>query len=172
MQRQNTRISAIIRKITIIIIKHPRPFLQVNIEIEDINDNAPEFESSTVRISVPENVDINVPLYAAHAKDKDSRSNGMVRYKIVNNNEKLFEIDPKLGHLSLIRHLDYETKQRHTLIISATDMGTPPLSANLTVLVEVQDVNDNPPVFERREYSLKVLESQPVNSQVRFSKYH
>ncbi|CAH0559984.1 unnamed protein product [Brassicogethes aeneus] len=139
---------------------------QVNIEIEDINDNAPEFESGTVRISVPENVDINVPLYAAHAKDKDSGSNGIVRYRIANNNEKLFEIDPKLGHLSLLRNLDYETKQRHSLVITATDMGHPALSSNLTVIVEVQDVNDNPPVFERSEYSLQVSESLAVNSQI------
>ncbi|KAJ8985393.1 hypothetical protein NQ317_007551 [Molorchus minor] len=141
---------------------------QVNIEIEDVNDNPPEFESNTVRISVPENVEIGVPLYAAHAKDRDSSSNGMVRYKIVNQNAAggLFKIDQKTGHLTLTRRLDYETTQRHSIVITATDMGIPPLSANLTVLVEVQDVNDNPPVFERTEYSLSVLESLPVNSQI------
>lgn len=142
---------------------------QVNVEIEDVNDNAPEFESNIVRISVPENVEIGVALYAAHARDRDSGPNGVVQYKIVNNGATggLFEIDPKLGHLTLTRHLDYETSQRHSLIIAATDTGIPPLSANLTVMVEVQDVNDNPPVFERSEYSLAVLESMPVNSQVR-----
>lgn len=140
---------------------------QVNIEIEDVNDNPPEFESGTVRISVPENVDLGVPLYAAHAKDKDSGPNGVVRYAILNNGAGgIFKIDSKLGHLTLTRHLDYETAQRHSLTITATDMGIPPLSANLTVLVEVQDVNDNPPVFERSQYSLSVLESLPVNSQV------
>lgn len=133
-----------------------------------MNDNAPEFESSTVRISVPENVQVGVALYAAHARDKDASINGVVRYRIVNNGATggLFDIDPKLGHLTLTRHLDYETTQRHSLIITATDTGIPPLSANLTVLVEVQDVNDNPPVFERNEYSLRVLESMPINSQV------
>lgn len=79
----------------------------------------------------------------------------------------MFEVDPKMGHLTLTRHLDYETFQRHNLIITATDTGNPPLSANLTVLVEVQDVNDNPPVFERAEYKIDVLETLPVNMQVR-----
>ncbi|KAJ3658411.1 hypothetical protein Zmor_010149 [Zophobas morio] len=141
---------------------------QVNIEIQDVNDNAPEFESNVVRISVPENVDTGIALYAAHARDKDSGANGVVRYKIVNNGATggLFNVDPKLGHLTLTRHLDYETTQRHSLIITATDTGIPPLSANLTVLVEVQDVNDNPPVFERNEYSKTVEESRAVNSQV------
>ncbi|XP_044255905.1 protein dachsous [Tribolium madens] len=141
---------------------------QVNIEIQDVNDNAPEFESNVVRISVPENVETGIALYAAHARDRDSGANGVVRYKIVNNGATggLFNVDPKLGHLTLTRHLDYETTQRHSLIITATDTGIPPLSANLTVLVEVQDVNDNPPVFERNEYSKSVEEARPVNSQI------
>ncbi|KAB0799258.1 hypothetical protein PPYR_07138 [Photinus pyralis] len=141
---------------------------QVNIEVEDVNDNSPEFESSTVRISVPENVEIGTPIYAANARDKDSGINGVVRYKLSNNALKagLFSVDPKLGHLTIIRNLDYETVQRHSLIITASDTGVPSLSANLTVLVEVQDVNDNPPVFERAEYTIKVPESLPVNSQI------
>ncbi|XP_072375676.1 protein dachsous-like, partial [Diabrotica undecimpunctata] len=139
---------------------------QVNIEIEDVNDNAPEFDSTIVRISVPENVETGLPLYSAHAKDKDSGPNGIVTYKIVNNPYGgLFKIDSKLGDLTITRHLDYETSQRHSLMITATDTGVPPLSANLTVLVEVQDVNDNAPVFERKEYSLSILESLTVNTQ-------
>lgn len=139
---------------------------QVKIEIKDVNDNFPEFESDVVRIYVLENADVGVPLYSAHAKDKDSDSNGMIRYKIAINAQGLFKIDPRTGDLTLTRHLDFETAQRHSLIITATDQGIPPLSANLTMFVEVQDINDNPPVFERNEYSLSVLESLPVNSQV------
>lgn len=139
---------------------------QVNIDIDDVNDNTPEFESPTVHISVPENAEIGVPLYAAHATDKDSGSNGIVRYKLAKSGSDLFKIDAKLGHLTLTRHLDYESVQRHTLVITATDMGVPPLSANLTVLVEVQDMNDNPPVFEKNQYSLSVLESLPINSEI------
>lgn len=158
---------------------------QVNIDIEDVNDNPPEFESSTVRISVPENVDLGTPLYAANARDRDSGKSGIVRYRLTNNvggggsdnggsssasttsGMGLFSIDSLTGHLTLTRHLDYETAQRHTLIVSATDAGDSPLSANLTILVEVQDVNDNPPVFERNEYEVNVIESMPINSQVR-----
>lgn len=161
-------------------------FSQVNIDIEDVNDNPPEFESSTVRISVPENVELGTPLYAANAHDKDSGKCGVVSYRLHNvgassdssgggggtstpiPSTSLFSIDARSGHLTLSRHLDYETAQRHSLIVTATDSGEPPLSANLTILVEVQDINDNPPVFERNEYTIKVIESMPVNSQVSF----
>jgi protocadherin-16/23 len=145
---------------------------QVNIGIADVNDNAPEFDSSMVRISVPENLELGIPLYAAHARDRDSGSNGVITYRLTSaagatSTGGLFAVDPRLGHITLARHLDYETAQRHSLVVHATDTGEPPLSANLTVLVEVQDVNDNRPVFERAEYSVDVLESLPVNSQVR-----
>lgn len=86
--------------------------------------------------------------------------------RITKTEQNLFAIDARLGHLTLSRHLDYETSQRHTLIVTAMDAGQPRLSSNLTIVVEVQDVNDNPPQFERTEYMVKVLESMPVNSQV------
>lgn len=65
------------------------------------------------------------------------------------------------------RPLDYENLVRHTLVISAKDGGSPSLSANLTLSVDVQDVNDNPPVFEHDAYSASVLESEALNTKVK-----
>lgn len=145
-------------------------YAQVKITIEDRNDNAPEFESTTIRLSVPESASLGAPLYTVAARDKDGGNNGKVRYQLVSGNfgdSRLFAVDPSSGHLSLMKHLDYETSQRHTVVISATDLGDPPMSSNLTVLLEVQDVNDNPPVFERSEYLVSVSEALPAKSQVR-----
>lgn len=65
----------------------------------------------------------------------------------------------------LAEELDYEDVQKYTLVIGAQDKGHPRLSSNLTVNLEVQDVNDNPPVFDKRTYTVSVLESLPANSQ-------
>lgn len=70
------------------------------------------------------------------------------------------------------RPLDYENLVRHTLIISAKDNGVPSLASNLTLVVDVQDVNDNPPVFEHQSYSANVLESEAVNTKVIYSDIH
>lgn len=132
----------------------------MNIDIEDINDSVPSFESSTVRISVPENFELGMPFYVVSASDRDSGKSGTVTYRLssggsfppssntnlvttnsITNN--LFNIDSRTGHLTLSHHLDFETSQRHTLIVTATDQGEPPLSSNLTIFLEVQDVNDN-----------------------------
>lgn len=159
---------------------------QVMIHIEDVNDNAPEFESKSVRISIPENAELGAPLYAANAHDKDSGKMGTVRYRLTNvddmhttnsvslssngdhrkNAPNLFSIDSVSGHLTLQHHLDYETAQRHALLVTASDLGEPSMSTNLTILVEVQDVNDNSPMFERSEYTISVIESTQINAQV------
>jgi protocadherin-16/23 len=138
----------------------------VNIDIEDINDSVPSFESTTVRISVPENFELGFPLYVVSASDRDSGKSGTVTYRLSSNgagsmistsssniatsnpismlsSSNLFNIDARTGHLTLSQHLDFETSQRHTLVVTATDLGEPPLSSNLTIFVEVQDVNDN-----------------------------
>lgn len=148
-------------------------FIQVNIEIEDVNDNAPEFGSNNVRISVPEDIEPGTPLYQAHAIDKDSGENGVVRYSLLfgkksssSTSKDFFKMDSILGHLTLTKRLDYEMNQRHSLVIVATDSGIPTLSSNMTLIIEVQDVNDNAPIFERSEYYVNVIESLPINSQV------
>lgn len=139
---------------------------QVNITINDVNDNAPEFDSASVKISVPENTEINTTIYAAHARDADSSSNGVIVYRLFNDPSGMFRIDERLGAVLLVKKLDFESTAKYTLTIQAQDKGTPPLrSANLTLNVEVQDVNDNSPTFEKSEYSVNVPESLAVNSQ-------
>ncbi len=149
--------------------------LQILVIIEDRNDNAPEFVAHSVRLSVPENAAVGVALFATYAKDADSGRMGTVRYFLSSGRGSstssasqtgFFAVDPVAGSLSLTSSLDYETAQRHTLVITASDDGDPPLKTNTTVFLEVQDVNDNSPVFEQTEYSIIVSESLPNHSQV------
>lgn len=138
---------------------------QVNITIGDVNDNAPEFDTSVVKISVAENAELGSPIYAAHAHDDDSGDNGAVVYQLLTNPDGVFKIDARQGFILLTRKLDFEIVQRYTVVIGAQDKGSPPLRSNLTLNVEVQDVNDNPPAFEKDEYRVNVPESMAVNSQ-------
>lgn len=52
--------------------------------------------------------------------------------------------------------LDYETQKSYSLTFEARDGGGRVSAANL--FVEVEDVNDNPPVFEHAEYKRTVRE--------------
>lgn len=123
------------------------------------------FPSTNIRISVPESHSLHIPLYIAHATDPDITPSTPIRYILIQNSNDLFGIDAHHGELYLARRLDYETQQRHSLMISAIDGAG--LSANISLNVEVQDVNDNPPVFERNEYHVEVPEGAKLDSQVR-----
>lgn len=137
----------------------------MELTVEDVNDNPPGFPSTSVRISVPESHPLRTALYVAHAWDPDTSPPAAVSYQLGQNSNDLFGIDSQTGELYLSRRLDYETQQRHNLMISAVDGAG--LSANITLSVEVQDVNDNPPVFERNEYHVEIPEGAKLDSQVR-----
>lgn len=117
---------------------------------------------------MPENVATGSPIYTAHATDPDSGDNGEVHYELIASTQEpsYFQVDHNRGTISLIHGLDYETVHRLTVTVVARDSGVPSLSDNMTLVLDVQDINDNPPVFERPHYSATVLESLPVNSQV------
>ncbi|XP_013178590.1 PREDICTED: protein dachsous [Papilio xuthus] len=141
---------------------------QVQITLEDVNDNAPEFGTSSVRVSVAESASVGSVVYAARATDEDEGKNGQITYTLLSATgpPNTFAVNSQHGLVTLLRPLDYEDLLRHTLIIAAKDGGTAPLSANLTLVVDVQDVNDNAPVFEHDTYSANVLESEAVKSKI------
>ncbi|XP_022235682.1 protein dachsous-like [Limulus polyphemus] len=138
---------------------------QVNITILDVNDNAPQFKSMSFKISVPENTELNAPIYVAQADDSDSEANGAIHYHIIQNPDGIFSIDSLSGILSLQKRLDYETQQRYILLLKAADTGVSPKSSTMTLTVDVQDVNDNAPEFEKSNYQINVLELLAINSQ-------
>ncbi|CAH2077043.1 unnamed protein product, partial [Iphiclides podalirius] len=141
---------------------------QVQITLEDVNDNAPEFGTSSVKVSVAESASIGSVVYAARATDEDNGKNGEITYTLLSATgpSNTFAVNSQHGLVTLLRPLDYENLVKHTLIIAARDGGTPPLSANLTLVVDVQDVNDNAPVFEHDSYSANVLESEVVKAKI------
>lgn len=58
---------------------------------------------------------------------------------------RVFAVEASSAKISLQRNsLDFETADRWVLDVTATDDGTPPLSADTRVLVQVQDVNERP----------------------------
>ncbi|XP_043223379.1 protein dachsous-like [Amphibalanus amphitrite] len=138
---------------------------QVNVTIGDVNDFAPEFDAVEATLSLPENTELRTAIYSAHARDHDSGENGRVRYRLLRNPDGVFGISARDGSLSLVKKVDYEQRRAYQLVIAATDTGTPPLSTNLTLHIDVQDFNDNEPQFERDEYQVSVKESLEVNTQ-------
>lgn len=55
--------------------------------------------------------------------------------------------------------MDYETTKSYNLIVTATDKGASPLSADINVYIYVTDVNDNNPVFGPAVYNATFSEN-------------
>ncbi|XP_068445516.1 protocadherin-23-like [Clinocottus analis] len=95
------------------------------------------------------------------AIDGDLGENGEVSYVIIAGNEDgFFTLAEKTGLLLLSAPLDYETRRVHRLTVRAVDRGRTSLSSTQTLTVEVEDVNDQTPVFSQSVYNASVAENR------------
>uniref|UniRef100_A0A8C5UBS7 FAT atypical cadherin 2 n=1 Tax=Malurus cyaneus samueli TaxID=2593467 RepID=A0A8C5UBS7_9PASS len=134
---------------------------RVEVEVEDINDNPPIFSQIIYTASVSESLPPQTPVVQLFASDKDSGRNKVVSYQIVDDGSdaaKFFNIDASTGQITTAQTLDYETNQQFRMKVRAADHGVPPLSSDALVIVDVTDINDNPPEFSQLQYEAKVSE--------------
>ncbi|CAL1526295.1 unnamed protein product, partial [Lymnaea stagnalis] len=146
--------------------------VRVTVRVVDINDNTPTFPRPTVQLSVPENVVVGTNFPIEGAGDLDIGSNVVRDYELTPNNGAFYlnvtRGDQGISAVSLVvRHdLDRETKPVHTLTLVARDGGVTPLSGSATIVVNVEDVNDNAPVFDQPLYNVSLPETATVGTLV------
>ncbi|XP_053442225.1 cadherin-23 isoform X1 [Nycticebus coucang] len=140
----------------------------VYVTIVDENDNAPVFQQPHYEVLLDEGPDtVNTSLITIQALDLDEGPNGTVAYAIIAGNTlNTFRINRHTGVITAIKELDYEISHgRYTLIVTATDQClvlSHRLTSTTTVLVNVNDINDNVPTFPRDyEGPFDVTEGQP-----------
>lgn len=64
--------------------------------------------------------------------------------------------------ITLLKPLNYEVQSSHTFWLKAIDSNTKkPLSTSAKVIIDVEDVQDQPPVFFNTPYSISVEENTP-----------
>ncbi|XP_014796025.1 PREDICTED: cadherin-23 isoform X2 [Calidris pugnax] len=140
----------------------------VYVTILDENDNAPAFQQQLYEVTLDEGPDtLNATLVTVQALDRDEGPNGTVAYAITEGNIlDTFHIDSTTGEIRTVKELDYEISHgRYTLIVTATDQCpiiSRRLTSTTTVLVNLNDINDNCPTFPRPyEGPFDVTEGQP-----------
>ncbi|ERE89900.1 protocadherin-16-like protein [Cricetulus griseus] len=155
-----------------------RALTLVEIEIQDVNNHAPEFTAGHYNLSFSEDAPIGSTLMTFSTLDRDfTIENTHTKYSIISGNlHNYFHIESSPLHsdyphqqggaLVLLHALDRETSASHRLVILASDHGCPPLSSTTVIAIEVLDVNDNPPTFNSRQYNAHVKESTPVGSHI------
>ena len=135
----------------------------VIINLEDVNDEAPQFVNEDFTVSVLEGLAPKEPFFVAKAFDRDAGRNGTVTYHLQNSDN--FDVNMNTGEVFAITSIDRERNPEHVLQIVASDRGNPPKSSTATLLVKVKDLNDNSPVFYPKEYFVNVWSKQVSTSE-------
>ena len=140
---------------------------QLNVEVTDVNDNAPEFLEQVYVASVAEDTLINAIIISINASDTDSFSNAAITYSLVGgNNEGLFAIDSLTGDIFLLQMLDYESIKLVNLVVAARDGGQPAMTATTAVTIMITDIDDNEPIFEQNVYQVAVDENIQIGDTI------
>ncbi|CAG7819552.1 unnamed protein product [Allacma fusca] len=139
----------------------------IRIGIADKNDNPPYFDKALYEAEVDENEDIQHTVLTVTAKDLDESSR--IRYEITKGNTGgAFAVKNMTGAIYVAGPLDYESRKRYELKLAASDNKN---ENSTTVVINVKDVNDNPPVFDRPTYETQITEEDDRNLPKRVLQY-
>ncbi|XP_062986038.1 protocadherin gamma-B4-like [Elgaria multicarinata webbii] len=139
----------------------------IEIKILDENDNAPEVLLASLSSPIPEDSATGTLVALFNVNDRDSGDHGKVTchlkdalpFKIVSTSNNFYKLLTEGS-------LDREHTAEYNITITATDNGAPPLSTDKTISVQISDINDNSPAFEKSSYTAYVPENNPSGSSI------
>ncbi|XP_040297429.1 protocadherin gamma-C5-like isoform X2 [Bufo bufo] len=131
----------------------------VQIVIEDVNDHMPEIMLTSLLGEIPEDTILGTAIGLFSVLDMDSGKNGEIQLAL--SPDGPFQIKSFKDHYALIisNPLDREDVSLYEVVLTATDMGSPSLSSQVTITVNISDVNDNPPLFLNQDFNTFIHEN-------------
>ncbi|XP_077588712.1 protocadherin alpha-C2-like isoform X1 [Stigmatopora nigra] len=167
----NTKTSASCYLRLEVILESPVRIFNIELEIIDINDNAPQFRRDSIHLDISESTPKGERFSLSNAVDPDVGSNTVKTYHL--SESEHFNIEVQKGRegtqfadLILQKALDREQQAVHNLVLTAVDGGKPPRSGTAKIIVQVLDNNDNAPLFDQSTYSVRIMENSPIGSLV------
>ncbi|XP_008402003.1 protocadherin alpha-8-like, partial [Poecilia reticulata] len=144
--------------------------LLINVNVEDVNDNIPVFDKPLYKVRVPENTPLGRAVIFVHARDLDEGINGEIQYSFINqdndNNVNTFSINAITGEITIKDELDHERTNVVELRVQAKDRGTSTRASHCKVLIEITDINDNPPEISVTSLDSVLREDAPLGTMV------
>ncbi|KAM4621320.1 protocadherin gamma-A2-like [Polymixia lowei] len=133
---------------------------KVIIEVLDTNDNPPAIIIMSKSTSISEDVKPGTVVTMMSIQDSDSNDNGKV--KCISNDDIPFGMKSTSNNFfSLVTEsdLDRERASEYNITVTCSDEGVPSLSSSVTLTLQISDVNDNAPVFEKSSYEAYIVEN-------------
>nr|NP_001009595.2 protocadherin 2 alpha b 8 precursor [Danio rerio] len=153
------------------IVNSPLNMYRLEVNVLDINDNGPIFKSSKTELNIVESAFPGERFTLPDAFDADVGSNSVKSYKLSANEH--FTLDVQSGgeqsvsaELVLQKALDREKQPVIKLTLTAVDGGKPQKSGTTQIIINVEDVNDNIPVFSTSLYKTRIMENAAVGTSV------
>ncbi|KAL3973062.1 F-box protein 15 [Sarotherodon galilaeus] len=152
-----------------IVLEKPLNLHRIEVEIKDMNDNSPSFQTKELSLKIAESAAVGTRFVLESAEDTDVGSNSVKSYTLTKNEcftLKMKEVEDgkAVPELVLEKPLDREKKAVHQLLLTALDGGNPVLSGTSQITITVLDVNDNFPVFEKNTYKVSLQENTAQNT--------
>ncbi|XP_062358463.1 protocadherin alpha-8-like [Cinclus cinclus] len=152
-----------------VLLERPLRVFHVQLEVTDINDNAPVFRVDEEALNIAESSVPGSRFPLEGASDADIGENAQLSYTL--SPSEYFSLDHQgsndqrasLG-LILTKSLDRETIPVHRLVLTASDGGRPSLTGTMELLISVLDANDNAPQFNQSVYKVKALEGSELGT--------
>ena len=133
--------------------------VDVYIIVDDVNDNYPYCTQDVVIIRISEYIRVGTPVIQLNCSDADQLS--ALHYTILSGNEQGSFSVYNNGSVVLSSLLNMSEYQ---LTVSVADSSTPSLSVNVKCYVHVDDIDNQPPVFDQSLYFVTVAEDAGINS--------
>ncbi|XP_053734792.1 protocadherin alpha-C2-like isoform X2 [Synchiropus splendidus] len=152
-------------------IENPVRMFNIEVEITDVNDNAPHFRRGTMHLDISESSAVGERYSLNNAVDPDVGENSVKNYHLSSSEHFSIEIQTgrdgsKFADLILKQTLNREQQAVHHLTLTAVDGGVPARTGTASIIVRVLDVNDNAPSFDQDKYTVSVMENSPIGSLV------
>ncbi|XP_062250270.1 protocadherin alpha-5-like isoform X5 [Platichthys flesus] len=152
------------------VINNPLKLYRLEINVLDINDNAPRFSEDLQSLNIAESTVPGGKFGFIGASDLDVGKNSVSTYKLSPNEyfylETLKGGDGVSAKLVLQKALDRETQPAIKLTVTAVDGGNPPKSGTSLIIINVLDNNDNAPTFSNSLYKARIYENLPIGTTV------
>ncbi|KAI4899928.1 hypothetical protein NFI96_006714 [Prochilodus magdalenae] len=146
-----------------VFLENPLELFRVEVEVLDVNDNAPVFPSSDIVVEITESATPGTRFPLESAADPDVGTNALSGYAITGN--EYFSLDVqtqgdgnRFAELVLEKPLDRERQAIHRYVLTAVDGGQPQRTGTALLVVRVLDSNDNAPVFDQPVYTVSLRE--------------
>ncbi|XP_052437729.1 B-cadherin-like [Carassius gibelio] len=158
--------------VLLVVVKNEVPFAiplvtstaTVSITVQDVNE-PPVFETADKQIVIPEDQKVGSTISKYTANDPDTAREQKIRYKLQQSANWL-EITEDTGIIKVRSSLDREASfirnEQYTVLVLAYDNDDDPATGTGTLVIKLQDVNDNAPVLEERSVLMCLTEPKPV----------